>query len=189
MDRKIIENALELYKLDYDKVIGIALQLQQTKLSYQKLFITVISTIGTVSIAFLKTDFLKSNSELSIESLIGLLLLFASLIGYVLIRSLVSNRRQAIFYNNALIYLRSELIENYRLSDKFPKLKEVEGNHKDSADYITIVFYSIINGLILLLFDLSNLTPLPLAVSIAGIAGAYFISYYLTIEKLLTNTL
>jgi len=194
MEEKILKNAIEFYKMDYSKGIDTALKLEQTKLTYQRYFISLVTAIGTISVAFLKSEFLKEKSSLTIESLIGLLLIFSTILGYILIRNLVSIRRQAVWFNNAIIYLRSILIEKFELTKEFPQMKEVPENHKHSADYITILLCSFMNLVMLssgtiLLFGLNDVDSIPLAMVMVVVILFYVLIHYFTIEKILTTDL
>jgi len=191
MEEKILKNAIEFYKMDYGKGIDTALKLEQTKLTYQRYFISLVTAIGTISVAFLKSEFLKEKSSLTIESLIGLLLIFSTILGYILIRNLVSIRRQAVWFNNAIIYLRSRLIAEFELTSEFPQMKEVPENHKHSADYITILLCSFMNLIMLasgtiLLFGLNEVASIPLAIAMVAVILFYVLVHYFTIEKILT---
>ncbi|WJJ96530.1 hypothetical protein [Algibacter luteus] len=191
MEKKILKNAIEFYKMDYEKGIETALKLEQTKLTYQRYFISLVTAIGTISVAFLKSEFLKEESSLTIESLIGLLLVFSTILGYILIRNLVSIRRQAVFFNNAIIYLRNKLIAEFKLANEFPQMKEVPENHKHSADYITILLCSFMNLVMLvsgtiLLFGLNGIASIPLALTMVGVVLFYVLVHIYTIEKILT---
>ncbi len=191
-------NILDLYKLDYEKGVENALKLESTKLAYQKFFITMVTAIGSISIALLKLNFFEKNNSssfLTIESLIGTLLILSSVIGYIIIRNLVSVRRQAVWFNNAIIILRSELLKKYGLTNQLPELKAVPKNSKDSADYITIILCSFINltllisGVILLIEMLTPLSILATAFPITITAILYFSIHYHTVEKLLIKEL
>lgn len=188
-------NLLELFKLDYEKSIDVSLRLEQTKLTYQRFYIALVSTIGTISVGFLKLKVFETNGSIAtIEVLIGLLLVFSTVLGYTIIRNLVSIRRQCCYFNNTIIFLRSQLIETLGLSTQYPMLKRVPANHQHSADYITIVLCSAVNLFMLccgfaLLLNLTALTPLALAFCFVTICITYFLVHVFTIEKILNKEL
>jgi len=194
MEEKKLDKVIEFYKLDYAKGFETALKLEQTKLTYQRYFISLVTAIGTISVAFLTSDFLNNQDYFTVEMLIGLLLIFSTILGYILVRNLVSLRRQAVWFNNAIIYLRGKLINEFGLVEEFPQMKEVPENHKHSADYITIFLCSFINLVMLvsgtvLLFNLTEMESLPLSIIIVGVVLAYIFIHYFTIEKILTTDL
>ena len=61
------QNLFQLYKLDYEKAFESSDKLENTKLVYQKFFISLVSFIGTVSIAFLKIEFFNSGKGFGID--------------------------------------------------------------------------------------------------------------------------
>lgn len=190
MDGKI-DTLLGLYTLDYEKSIDVSLKLEQTKLTYQRFYISLVSIIGTISIGFLKLNVFEANKSVAnIEVLIGLLLIFSTILGYTIIRNLVSIRRQACHFNNAIIYLRDILIKKLSLDTEYPTLKKVPSNHRHSADYITILLCSLVNVSMLccgcsLLFDLIKLQPVAYGLIFTFITTAYSVIHYLTIERVL----
>lgn len=195
MSHKQQSNLIDLYSLDYEKSIDISLKLEQNKLTYQRFYISLVSIIGTISIGFLKLKvFDTGNSRITIESLIGLLLIFSTILGYTIIRNLVSIRRQCCYFNNAIIYLRELLIEKLDLHEKYPVLKKVPANHQHSADYITILLCSFVNlsmlccGLALVL-NLFSLLPIAMGLILAVFALGYFLIHVYTIEKILNKPL
>ena len=189
------DRLLDLYKLDYEKSVEISVKLEHSKLSYQKFYISMVSVIGTISIGFLKLNIFKANESVgTIENLIGCLLLFSSILGYAIIRNLVSLRRQCIHFNNAIIYLREQLINNLHLEMKYPSLKKVPANHLHSADYITILLCSIINlsmlaGGLMLLLNLPSIKPIPLTLILVTVFALYAFIHNQTIEKVLRTDL
>lgn len=190
-----LDNLLDLYTLDYEKAIDISLKLDQSKITYQRFYISLVSVIGTISIGFLKLNvFDTNNSIVTIEVLIGLLLIFSSILGYTIIRNLVSIRRQCCYFNNAIIYLRSLLIEKLDLAKEYPVLKRVPGNHHHSADYITIILCSAVNLSMLccgfsLLLELISLAPIASGFLIGLISLSYILVHIFTIEKILNKEL
>jgi hypothetical protein len=177
------------FKLEYEKSLDVALKLEQTKLTYQRFYIQVVSLIGAISIAFLKLKiFDNSNPVVTIEGLIGLLLIFSSVLGYAIIRNLVSIRRQCVFFNNTIIFLRREVIRRLEVKINTPTLIPVAANDRKSADYITIILYSFVNlfmlscGFALLLKDVA-ITPYVDAILFTCISIIYLILHYFTIER------
>jgi hypothetical protein len=194
MKEKKLKKVIEFYKLDYAKGFETALKLEQTKLTYQRYFISLVTAIGTISVAFLTSDFLNKQDYLTVEMLIGLLLIFSTVLGYILVRNLVSLRRQAIWFNNAIIYLRGKLINEFGLADEFPQMKQVPENHKHSADYITILLCSFINLVMLvsgtvLLFNLSEMGKIAMTLIIIFVVFVYIFIHFITIEKILITDL
>lgn len=189
MKQEKLDHALELIKMDYQITTDAALKLEHTKLIYQRYFISLVTAIGTISIAFLKFKFLDNSSLFSIENLIGLLLIFSAILGYIITRNLVSIRRQCIWYINSIIYFRKKLILEFGLTDKTPQLKEVAGNEKDSADYITINLFSLVVVVMLIigfaLFIGELLEPIYMSCFTGVVVIIYGILHYHTIEKAL----
>lgn len=190
-----IDSLLGLFTIDYEKSIEVSLKLEQAKLTYQRFYISLVSIIGTISIGFLKLNVFDTNKSVAnIEVLIGLLLIFSTILGYAVIQNLVSIRRQSCHFNNAIIYLRELLINKLSLDSQYPTLKKVPANHYNSADYITIILCSLVNLSMLicgtsLLFDLVKLQPLAYGFIFTLVAVFYCTIHYYTIEKVLNKTL
>ena len=194
MENSKLSSAVEYCKMEYDKALDTSLKLEQAKLAYQRYFISLVVAVGTISITFLKSEFFKDNHNYTIENLIGLFLMFSTILGYIILRNLVSIRRQSIWFNNAIIYIRGRIINNLELSEEFPKLKEVSANDKHSADYITILLCSLINLIMwvssfILLIGTDKIGAIPLALSITVVVLIYVFLHYFTIEKMLITKL
>lgn len=194
MEKETISKVIEFYKLDYEKGFETAIRLEETKLTYQRYYISLVTAIGTISVYFLTSEILKNQEYFTVERLIGLLLVFSTILGYILVRNLVSIRRQAVWFNNVIILIRRKIIENLELTDEFRQLKEVPENHKHSADYITINLCSLLNLIMLvcgfsLLFDISSINPIAISFILLLVVLLYIIIHWFTIEKILTTNL
>ena len=180
-------------RLDYDKGLQLLIALQSHKLSYQRFFITIVAVVSTVSIALV--NFASSQGRdgidalgfsFSIQELIGVLLILSALVGYFITKNLVSIRISEVFFNNAIAFVREELVEECGLGEGYPNVRPVKALRRESSDYISIAVFSIIN-LVLLLCGSALLAP-----HLDGMAGFVVVGilvlvvvvvHILTIEK------
>lgn len=166
----------DFIKLEYESGITVIERLNNQKLSYQKLYIALITIIGSVSIALLKIQPQTENIGIKITHLIGFLQLLTALLGFGVIRNMAAARRNAVFWTKNLIVIRSLITKQLQLPSHYPIGHAPNTGDRSSSDYITIITCSLVNLLLLIsavsfLFYIGG--PLQLSVT-AGISVALY---------------
>ncbi len=164
-------------KYEYDIVIKLISSLEHKKLQYQKFFISMVGIIGTVTITLLNYKYKVVSTTaaqasdahqaatavaskaaivvelLSLEEVLGIVLVISAAFGYGIVRNLASVRMFECFYANTAIKLRDLFIECFNIKDHFINLSQLVPSDRHSSDYIMILICNLIN-LIMLAFGL-----------------------------------
>lgn len=183
----------EFLKLDYEKGLQLLGDLQNHKIEYQKFFIAVVGVVGTVSVALFnfvsaskRYSVTRSGLTVSVQEMIGLLLVVASFVAYFIVKNLSSIRVNEVFFNNAIQHVRQHCIQRFSLGENYPNIERIEPLRRTSADYVTILVCAVINLIMLLcgfalLFP--NLDGLGGVILLALTALVYLGVYLATIER------
>ena len=192
--KEITKEDFEFLKLDYEQGTLSARQCHDQKLAYQRFYIAMVSAILTVILyfdrLFLTEERIKPLGEniINQNSLMGLLFIFAAIIGAIVVKNLVQIRLNTVFYGNAVINIRKLFINTLNLSG-YPDIDLSDSADRKSSDYIAILLFNIINSflfvfgvfIILQAFNISQIIAFILA---AVILCIFFHFYY--IEKALS---
>jgi hypothetical protein len=181
-------NTSDFIKLEYESGITIIERLNNQKLSYQKLYIALITVIGSVSIALLKIQTTTNNVGISLQQLIGFLLLLIAILGFSVIRNMSAARRNSVFWAKNLKNIRFLIIQQLNLPQNYPMGHAPKASDRTSSDYITIFTCSIVNlfllvaSFTLLFYDRG---PLQLSVTIVIVVVSYIFIYSIFIDGFL----
>lgn len=194
-EKKINKDLHKFLHLDYEKALDLLKMLQQHKLNYQKFYISLVGVVFTVSIGLINFASSKNAQvinilklSISIEELVGLLLLLSFFVGYLILRNLASIRKSEVFFNNSILILRKKFIEELKLGKDYPNLEPVHALRRESADYYSIAICALINLFLLLAsisFIFNNVEGFPGIIVTTALSILYTILYYVTIERYL----
>lgn len=177
--------ASDFIKLEYESGITVIERLNNQKLSYQKLYIALITVIGSVSIALLKIQPQTESLGIKITHLIGFLQLLTALLGFGVIRNMAAARKNAVFWTKNLIAVRSLITKQLKLPSNYPIGHAPKACDRSSSDYITIITCSLVNILLLVsavsfLFYIGG--PLQLSVTASISVALYAFIHFRCIE-------
>lgn len=168
----------DFIKLEYESAISVIERLNNQKLSYQKLFIGLITVIGSVSIALLKLKPEATETGLKITHLIGFLQLLTALLGFSVIRNMTAARIHAVMWAKKIDELRKIVIEGLSLSSTYPSGSPPSASDRSSSDYISIITCSLVNLLLLISADVFLFySGGPLQVSVTAVVAVVVYVY------------
>jgi hypothetical protein len=194
-DERVLKH--DFFEIEYDKALEIVHKLHDMRLAYQKFYVSMAGSI--IAIAILAAHFPPGKQHgaeesttsvatiaklMPVEMMIGFLFLICSIVGYVVVRNLVSIRRNEVYWTNFAISLRNHMMEHLDLPVTYPKLGEMRGIDWNSADFQTILACSVINVFIALIgsgFFLDGAKPQHITLALVPVAAIYF---YLHIQSI-----
>lgn len=182
--------AHDFLKFEYEILFKLISELESKKLLCQKFFVTLVTTVAALAIAFL--NFWRNsnpNTNYPTETLIGILLIFCSMIGFVIIRNLASIRKFEVYYANTIKEIRLIFLDVFDLKEILKSFKISKVTDRNSSDYITLLFGNMLNlffcssGIFFLTKNIeNNKTVIPVIV-IGTIT--FLIAHYVIIERYL----
>ena len=178
----------DFIKLEYESVISVIERLNNQKLSYQKLYIGLITVVGSVSIALLKLKTETADDGLKISHLIGFLQVLTTLLGFGVIRNMSASRLHAVMWTKRLGVFREIVMKQLSLPSNYPSGKPPRAGDRSSSDYITIITCSLVNLLLLIsaiTFLFYSGGPLQLSVTAAFAVAVYVFLHCKFIEAFL----
>jgi uncharacterized integral membrane protein len=186
----------DLYKIDYEKALGILQSLSEQKLAYQKAYMALFSGSLVVTLAVARfsntsgTNLSFFGSQMTLETILGILFLFVGILGLVVVRNLTSIRVSEVFFNNTIIVLRNRLIESANVESGYPNLVRTRCRNRRGSDYFSIIVGSILNLVFLLLGCVFLFTSMNLIQSVFVtllFVVAYILIHCFTVERELQN--
>lgn len=160
-----VYNTYDFFKIEYEKCLEIIHKLHEMRLSYQKFYVSIAGAI--ITIAVLVSRFVANDAKIqnvngssgfevlshsvSYEILLGFIFVISAIVGYFVVRNLISIRRNEVYWTNFAISLRRYIILSVKLPDSYPSLASSDPIDFYSADFQTIVACSFINLFIVLI--------------------------------------
>jgi len=180
----------DFVQLEYKKAMLIIERLHAQKLSYQRLFISLVTGIGAVSIALLNFEADDKIVGFNTSNLVGFLLIITSVVGLSMIRNLAAIRKGEVFYTKISLIVRNYIIDQLRLPDTYPRIAIPSAKDRYSSDYITIFMCSLTNltmfcSGIWFFIEVSN--PLAVVLILLFFLVVYVNAHYRLIEKYLNR--
>ena len=176
--------ANDFMSLDFENAVKLISELHKHKLSYESFYLTVVASIGSISIALFNIG-IRTNTKLDMSSIAELFLILSGTIGLVVIRRLASIRKNEVYLLNLAYTVRKTYIKRFKFKD-YPQFTEVYAYDRSSTDYTTIICFSIINCIMYfaaLYFLLTKFVPwfilLPFVIALYFVAHYHFIESYL----------
>ena len=137
----------EFFKTEYEKSLEIVFELHQSRLAYQKFYVSIVGSIIALAVIFsrLFPEKPADGNIFNYQYLLAILFLSSSVVGYVVVKNLISIRKNEVFWTNFAIRLRDNMITELGISDGYPMLGKARAIDADSSDFQTIVACSILN--------------------------------------------
>jgi hypothetical protein len=190
--------ALEFFKIEYEKCLELIHKLHEMRFSYQKFYVSISGTIIAVAVvvsrfivkdgspdgAQPKTTLAVLAKSISNEALLGFIFIVSAIVGYFVVRNLISIRRNEVYWTNFAIALRKHISDDLRVPTTYPTLGKARAVDFHSADFQTIIACTIINFVISILGGALLMDGASALHSLAAVAPIGVIFLYLHISSI-----
>lgn len=171
---------VEFFKTEYEKSLEIVFELHQSRLAYQKFYVSIVGSIIALAVIFSRI-FPEKPADTGIfnyQYLLAILFLSSSVVGYIVVKNLVSIRKNEVFWTNFAIDLRDNMIVELCIGGNYPVLGKARSTDPSSSDFQTIVACSILNIFTVIAGSILIVPPNTTLITIFPVAIIFIFIHY-----------